>query len=667
MTRSLLLLLLLFGGWAQAQPSHPFTVEEAGQTNVFLDDEQAQVHVLLRPKSRLVFAFAAENSGIGLWFEGELAALPQSLKSLPSNGQYQEVEARFRVQKPTVLSNVLLDSIRTLRDESEGAPSAGKLEVAREAAGGGGKVSRRQLGGGKVEEAPAVVRYERLQRGVASEAGPFALEISPCRIDEQGRTLLLPGEVTMRARLPFAPMSRFSPQELYHPAYLADPYSKPERVRDSLRALEFLARREKMMAGSWRFLTYFGRDTLISMAMLEPILSDEALEAAIRSVLVRLSDDGMVAHEEDIGPWAEWRHLQSGEARGMDPVYDHKMIDDDLLLPVLLAKLKENGRGSVVDRLLRDEESRRRILLNADYVLSRLAPQELMRLNPGEATGDWRDSHEGLGGGVYPASVNADLALPALDALETIYASGDTPLTEKVTRVKALRPAWERLAKSYWLELSPEQVRQRLGKFAATLTPEQRRGFDKLLEARADLQDKPFRFPVLSFNDDMSPVVVPHTDVAFTLFYGHPDAPEVSDVLTLLERPFPYGLATPGGHLVASPVFSTNPEHYRSLGFGQYHGLVVWSWPSAMLQLGLLRQRERFPALAERIDLLLAGIEQSETNVGPLAISELWAIGLNAEGVTWRAYGTAGDQAESNALQLWSTVYPALVYARQQK
>ena len=71
--------------------------------------------------------------------------------------------------------------------------------------------------------------------------------------------------------------------------------------------------------------------------------------------------------------------------------------------------------------------------------------------------------------------------------------------------------------------------------------------------------------------------------------------------------------------------------------------------------------------LAERIDLLLAGIEQSETNVGPLAISELWAIGLNAEGVTWRAYGTAGDQAESNALQLWSTVYPALVYARQQK
>lgn len=656
----LLWLLLVAPALAQVQE---YVIEEGGQTNVFLDQNDAQVHLLLRD-GRLVFAFPSENTGVGLWFDGGLEVVPDSLApSVASSAGGQAVQIQLRVLEPTTVSKVVLDSIRTLRDESEGAGTAEKIEAARARLGRAGAVTTRVLRAGTEGKQRAVFRRE--QRYL-NDSAAFELTVEPAVLD--GETLVLqPGVVTLTAQVPFPAMPGFSQAELYREEYGRGLEREPGRVDDSLRALEFLVRREKMMAGSWRFLTYFGRDTLISLAMLEPILSDEALTAGIQSVLVRLSPDGMVAHEEDIGPWAEWRHLQAGQPdNGMTPVYDHKMVDDDLLLPVLLAKLQENGRAQVVETLWDDPESRAAILRNADYVLELLAKETLISLNPGEPTGDWRDSHEGLGGGVYPASVNADLALPALDALAMIYREVDLQ-DPRLAQVKKLRPSWEALAASYWVELSPQQVSERLERFAATLTGERKAGFEKLVKARPDLLRKSFRFPVLSFNGDMTPVVVPHTDVAFTLFYGHPDQTQLDAILSLLERPFPYGLATPAGHLVASPVFSTDPGHYSSLGFGQYHGLVVWSWPSAMLQFGLLRQQGRFPALDGRLTALLDKIRQSELRVGPLATSELWAVDLNSSGLTWRAYGVAGDQAESNALQLWSTVYPALEFVRNRR
>lgn len=667
--RILPLVFILLMVTAVASPLF-FSIEEGGQSNVFLDDERAQVHLLLR-EGRLIFAFPSENTGVGLWFEGDLEIVPGSLISRAGNGHNQEVEVQLLVRRSSTVEKVVLDSIRTLRDESEGTGTAERIEQARVAAGGEQTRTVREIAATSKNGA-ATVRYSRQQRHLPTQAGDFGLEIAPVQAGPEGKIVLPPGAVTLVCRVPYQPMRRFEPSALYNSRYLGwlehgAGKTRAGRVDDSMKALEFLARHEKMMAGSWRFLTYFGRDTLISLAMLEPILSDATLEAGVRSVLTRLSPEGMVAHEEDIGPWAEWRHLQARDGLTLEPVYDQKMVDDDLLLPVLLAKLRENGRGAVVDSLMRDPQSRAAVLRNADYVLALLSRQQLIRLNPGESTGDWRDSHEGLGGGVYPASVNSDLALPALDALVEIYSSLPSPPSEKLAALKALRPVWEKLADSYWTELSAVQVRQRLEAFAATLPEPQRDTFDSLVRARGDLLDKPFRFPVLSFNDDMTPVVVPHTDVAFTLFYGHPDENRTEEILTLLERPFPYGLATPAGHLVASPVFSTNPEHYRSLGFGQYHGLVVWSWPSAMLQFGLMRQRGRFPGLDARIDSVLADIASSENRVGPLATSELWAIGLDNRGVTWRAYGAQGDQAESNALQLWSTVYPALVFARDRR
>lgn len=90
------------------------------------------------------------------------------------------------------------------------------------------------------------------------------------------------------------------------------------------------------------------------------------------------------------------------------------MIDDDLLLPLLCKHLAEANRTAVLERFFQDPSSRQELLANANFNLANLKKGEPLRLHPGEPTGDWRDSHEGLGGGVYPASVNAGIALPAL-------------------------------------------------------------------------------------------------------------------------------------------------------------------------------------------------------------------------------------------------------------
>lgn len=78
-----------------------------------------------------------------------------------------------------------------------------------------------------------------------------------------------------------------------------------KEMPDQTTALSFLSYSEKLLAGAWRFLTYFGRDSMISALLLEPVLSNgngTAMEAVIGAVLERINrTDGNVCHEETIG------------------------------------------------------------------------------------------------------------------------------------------------------------------------------------------------------------------------------------------------------------------------------------------------------------------------------------------------------------------------------
>ena len=128
-------------------------------------------------------------------------------------------------------------------------------------------------------------------------------------------------------------------------------------------------------------------------------------------------------------------------------------------------------------------------------------------------------------------------------------------------------------------------------------------------------------------------------------------------------RPFPAGLLTDAGLLVANPVFA-DATRQRQLGRTAYHGTVTWSWQQALLVAGLERQiaRRDLPAATTKRLLaahqrLLSVIEKTRE----LRASELWSwryVDGRYEPVPFGQ--SSGDADESNAAQLWSTVYLAI-------
>jgi hypothetical protein len=110
---------------------------------------------------------------------------------------------------------------------------------------------------------------------------------------------------------------------------------------------------------------------------------------------------------------------------------------------------------------------------------------------------------------------------------------------------------------------------------------------------------------------------------------------------------------------VANPVFAA-AELERKFDRSRYHGTVIWSWQQALMLAGLTRQLARTDlpeaaraALEKARTELLARIARTDAVRG----SELWSWS-QANGV-YRVefFGQrAGDETESNAAQLWSTV-----------
>jgi hypothetical protein len=196
--------------------------------------------------------------------------------------------------------------------------------------------------------------------------------------------------------------------------------------------LTFLSYKEKFLAGSWRFNTYFGRDTLMSVRLLMAVLAPDAIEAGIRSVLARLAPDGEVAHEEAIGELAELMHKQQDGSVSNAPIFDYSMIDGNFLLaPVAAYYLLEAPQGkrraslylresvetfggptSVGQELVRNL---RLVTRSAAVFATHPRVENLIALKPGHTAGQWRDSADGIGGGRYPYDVNAIFA-PAAHA-----------------------------------------------------------------------------------------------------------------------------------------------------------------------------------------------------------------------------------------------------------
>ena len=110
--------------------------------------------------------------------------------------------------------------------------------------------------------------------------------------------------------------------------------------------------------------------------------------------------------------------------------------------------------------------------------------------------------------------------------------------------------------------------------------------------ALAALDGDAQRFRAISLDNEGRPVPVLNSDEAFALLFLDISSAEAERIVRTLMRPFPAGLLTDVGLLVANPAYArtdVEPAFDRN----RYHGTVIWSWQQAMLAAGIERQLRR--------------------------------------------------------------------------
>lgn len=654
-------------GQPQRAPELAYRVEEGRNLNAFVRDGAVAAHLLLRSGTdpRILVAFPAGNSGTGLWFEPtptpatwtlEGAPRPATLRDprgRPLNGivALASVTARALRPREAVLSNV-----RFLRDYQ----AIGRYPVAL-------KVAPR------IEGDRIVWQRDRID---GAPGYLLSLRVLGGRIDRDGTVRADRGaiRVEITAATGETPLTGLTTAELLNDRAAADP-----AARDALR---FLSYREKFLAGSWRFDTYFGRDTLMSLRLLMPALRPPAIEAGLDSVLARLNPGGEVAHEEALGEFAILERREKRLPGGDAATLDYAMVDDDFMLaPVaasyLLDRADPAAARAFIERPLKSEAqpalreaAGRALVRNLRFVVERARafaadPRvgNLVAIKDGRDNGQWRDSDQGLGRGRYAYDVNAVFVPAALDATARLVRSGRLDRVLRAEDRRALADA-ARLA-AVWRDRAPRlfdvaipnaRARAAVDAYARSLGV-------PAAPALASLGQGPLAFHAISLEADGRPVPIVHSDEGFALLFTDPaPAPLERDVAAMM-RPFPAGLMTDIGLLVANAA-QADARRRGEFGPERYHGAVVWSWQQALLAAGLERQlgRTDLPA-STRAVLTRAQRELWRVIRAGKAVqnSELWSWAYRDGGYHVVAFGAGrADVDESNAAQLWSTVYLAV-------
>lgn len=447
-------------------------------------------------------------------------------------------------------------------------------------------------------------------------------------------------------------------------------------VDRNLDGIFILASRAKLMAGSPRFLTYFGRDTLLSLSLLVGKTKEELLYYGLKSVFSRLSDNGEVAHEEVVG---EFAHLISASAASEipRPQLEYHMVDDDFLLSLTLVRCMEKGFGTLIEQLL-DEEygggggvSGHELLAANIRFCRRQLHKGLVAYHADESVGDWRDSLASQGIR-YSYELNRGLVPFLESAVKTL--TDRLPRLRKILELEkgenpadadadAARRSMGR--NRYLVTVKLKQVRQYLDDWLeeAGFSDSERKVLSGRTPERAE--DSWYSFYALALDRMYEPIKIQHNDIAFSLLYGEPDAEELDIMLQPLETPFPLGLKTEVGLLVSNPCFAEDRETRRSLIRKQYHGLVIWPLMHNILFHGIQRQLARVSdkqppwplSLIKRLETLKAYILYVMEKAGSFSTSELYSFTASAEGDLIVPFGRgSGSTTESNPVQLWSNL-----------
>ncbi len=489
--------------------------------------------------------------------------------------------------------------------------------------------------------------------------------------------------------------------------------------------MSFLLYESKATAGGWRFLTYFGRDTLFTLHLLKSTraLSPLAIESILAGVVERINaTDGRVCHEETIGDYATLVHLSEGRPeRGNAPAFDYKMQDTNALITTALADyfLLYNGTfaheqncsaQAFLNRTSAFSNTSYRALLeqNVRYILnaSRAFADEpryehLSANQAGIPVGNWRDSNEGLGYGTRAFDVNTALWPAALHAIADLAAAGvlDGSLEADARRYAHV---WEEQALRFFqVRIPAQEASDLLSDYvpAANLSRSLLYGLGSLNGTDAKGVDAPgsrrrcattCASPTdsapgsgtskiiygLSLREDGSAVAVQHSDLGFGLAFRRNITVDYIERVIEVLQPYPRGLLTNVGMLVANPAYDRNRTNIGVLGRTAYHGTVSWSWQSGMMSLGLTRVLRSCNGAPNNTVLtrglnrpewcddehLVARLSQSHRNLitainaAPQEIfGEVWTWNYsNATGKFDVVPLGAVSPTESDAIQLWS-------------
>jgi hypothetical protein len=599
--------------------------------NYFYSDCNVEAQVVITsplPKSnlsiigpRLVVAWPAGNSGACAFFEpengvnGSLAInlipsaigtnltpvyIPASDSSYPSVG----VKGGLRFNSSARLTVSILGSVRTIRDFTEG-PSLLRpiiqdaIEVGA-TENGGASVSRLWLD------------------NVTTTILSFAPQ-SNGSVSIDGKTIsFAPGDYTFSAHFNYPQLKQLSPQEVFNP----ESQGLATQMVDQATSLAFLSYTEKLLAGAWRFLTYFGRDSMIAALLLHPVLSQgngSATEAVIGAVLERINKtDGSACHEETIGDYATYLNLQNN-ITSTDPGFDYKMIDTDYYLPVLMQQYflgSSTGNSRVGPLLSREAGSvdpnnkgltyGDLALRNAERIMRLAAPftapgnqtkDNLIHLKDAEIVGEWRDSTYGIGGGRIPYDVNTALvpaalrAIAALSRFNSSFYAGHEDWPDVADRYAQV---WEdETLKMFQVTLPAQEAKTRLATFSSS--SQFYNG-----PSHADTIDNDVTYYSLALNgyNDIAKVDVMNTDDCFRLLLLNTTNQEqltsfVNQSALNVLRPFPAGLTTSVGVVVANPALANEDVLRVNFTNSAYHGTVIWSWQLAMIAKGFEKQLDR--------------------------------------------------------------------------
>ena len=646
-----------------AAPPLQFRVTEGRIENAFYQQGDIAAHLLLSSgdRPRVLVAFPAGNSGVGVWFEptttpvrwtlDKVRGLQRTVDGHAMNGIV--AEASVSAAEPLVLKDAVLSSIRVLRDYQLEQVYPEQVATAPQLADRSLRWQRRRLDGAPGYELMLSTDNGRFQR----DNGRIVL-----RPDHAGEALHLRIEASTGEK-PLTPLVH-----LFN--------DKVQNDTRSQEVLRFLSYQQKFLAGSWRFDTYFGRDTLMSLRLLMPVLQPAAVDAGIASVLTRLAPDGEVAHEEGIGEFAVLDHLEKEGKRSDRPVYDYQMIDGNYMLaPVAAAWLLDDARGRAGAQAFlaeggpgqRQGDALVRNLLYVAASSEAFARQpvyaNLIGLKPGSQVGQWRDSNAGIGGGRYPYDVNVVWVPAALRAIGRFLDAGllddyTTPAQRARLRTDAAHAdAWERHAAAMFaVRLDHAQAAAQVRAYAAQVGV-------PAAAALASLPDGGLQFPAISLDAQGRPVPILHSDEGFDLLFGQPDVATLDRYVEDMLRPFPAGLMTGVGMVVANPAYAAR-DAWPLFGSNAYHGTVVWSWQQALLAAGLRRQSARADlpeATRARLAKAQARLWQGICATRSMRDSELWSWTYSGDRYHVEPFGAAGaHEDEANAAQLWSTVYLAI-------